>query len=488
MKERDRLFIGGEWVEPQGTETIEIISPHTEEVIGRVPHASIADVDRAVAAARAAFDDGPWSGLPPAERIDVLARVSDTLKARAEEIAQLITEQNGSPISWSIMGQVWASIMVLDYYVDLGREFSFEEMRTGMLGPSLVRQEPVGVAGGIVPWNVPLFVTMLKFAPAMAAGCTMVLKPAPETPLDAFVLAEIAHDAGLPPGVFNIVPAGREVGEHLVTHPDVDKIGFTGSTTAGRHIASLCGQNLKRVTLELGGKSAAILLDDADIEQVIPNLLPSAIMNNGEACVAQTRIVTPRDRYDETVDALVEAMSAQVVGDPFDPATTVGPLVAERQRERVESYIAAGQDEGAKLALGGGRPSHLPKGWYVEPTVFVNVDNSMKIAQEEIFGPVLAVIPYSDQDEAIAIANDSDYGLSGTVWTADTERGIDVARQVRTGSITVNGFALAFQSPFGGFKSSGVGRELGPEGLQAYLEPKQLNLPADYTPPEDSGS
>jgi aldehyde dehydrogenase (NAD+) len=351
-----------------------------------------------------------------------------------------------------------------------------------------VRQEPVGVAGAIVPWNVPLFVTMLKFAPAMVAGSTMVLKPAPETPLDAFVLAEIAHDAGLPPGVLNVVPAGREVGEHLVTHPDVDKIGFTGSTTAGRHIASLCGQNLKRVTLELGGKSAAILLDDADIEQVIPNLLPSAIMNNGEACVAQTRIVTPRDRYDETVDALVEAMSAQVVGDPFDATTTVGPLVAERQRERVESYIAAGQDEGAKLALGGGRPSHLPKGWYVEPTVFVNVDNSMKIAQEEIFGPVLAVIPYSGEDEAIAIANDSDYGLSGTVWTADTERGIDVARQVRTGSITVNGFALAFQSPFGGFKSSGVGRELGPEGLQAYLESKQLNLPADYTPPEGNGA
>jgi aldehyde dehydrogenase (NAD+) len=488
MKERDRLFIGGEWVEPQGTETIEIISPHTEEVIGRVPHASKADVDRAVAAACTAFDDGPWPGLAPAERVDVLAGVSETLKARAEEIAQLITEQNGSPISWSIMGQVFSSIMVLDYYVDLCREFPFEELRPGMLGPSLVRQEPVGVAGAIVPWNVPLFVSMLKFAPAMAAGCTMVLKPAPETPLDAFVLAEIAHDAGLPSGVFNVVPAGREVGEHLVTHPDVDKIGFTGSTTAGRHIASLCGQNLKRVTLELGGKSAAILLDDADIEQVIPNLLPSAIMNNGEACVAQTRIVTPRDRYDETVDALVEAMSAQVVGDPLDPATTVGPLVAERQRDRVESYIAAGQEEGAKLALGGGRPAHLSKGWYVEPTVFVNVDNSMKIAQEEIFGPVLAVIPYSGEDEAIAIANDSEYGLSGTVWTADTERGIDVARQVRTGSITVNGFSLAFQSPFGGFKSSGVGRELGPEGLQAYLEPKQLNLPADYTPPEASGS
>lgn len=480
MHQRERLPIGGEWVEPTSGEVIEVISPSTEEIVGRVPHASPEDIDRAVAAARAAFDTGPWPRTSPDERAEVMARISATMKERAEEIAHLITEQNGSPISWSIGAQAWASIMVLDYYTELVREFPFEELRAGAMGQTLVRQEPVGVVGAIVPWNVPMFVTMLKLAPALAAGATVVLKPAPETPLDAFLLAEIAEEAGLPAGVLNVVPAGREVGEHLVRHPDVNKIAFTGSSAAGRRIASLCGEQLKRVTLELGGKSAAILLDDVDLDVVMPQLYPAATMNTGQACVAQTRILVSRGRHDEVVDRLVELTKAQVVGDPFDPSTTVGPLAAERQRDRVEHYISAGRDEGARLAIGGGRPPDLDRGWFVEPTVFAAVDNTMTIAQEEIFGPVVSVIPYEDEDDALRIANDSSYGLSGSVWSADVERGIELARRVETGSITVNGFSLAFHAPFGGWKQSGLGRELGSEGLQAYLEYKQLNLPADH--------
>jgi betaine-aldehyde dehydrogenase len=323
---------------------------------------------------------------------------------------------------------------------------------------------------------------MLKLGPALAAGATVVLKPAPETPLDAYLLAEALLEAGLPPGVVNVVPAGREVGEHLVTHPGVDKIGFTGSTAAGKRIAALCGEQLKRVTLELGGKSAAIILDDADVGELMPNLLGAAMMNTGQACAAQTRILASRDRYQDVVDALCDVVSQQQVGDPFDPATTIGPLVAERQRDRVEGYIAKGQQEGAKVVLGGGRPSAQKTGWYVEPTVFVNVDNQMTIAREEIFGPVLAVIPYDGVDDAVRIANESDYGLSGSVWSSDVAAGIEVAKRVRTGTYTVNGFMLEFSCPFGGYKQSGVGRELGPEGLVAYLEAKSISLPAGYEP------
>ncbi|MGH9306533.1 MAG: aldehyde dehydrogenase [Acidimicrobiales bacterium] len=480
MITKDKLFIGGEWVSPAGSTMIEVISPSTEEVMAEVPDGSRADIDRAVAAARLAFDQGPWPTMTPGDRADIMAAVSAGIQARYEEFARTISEEMGCPISWSIMGQVFAATMALDYYVGLARQFAFEEMGPGMLGPALIRREPVGVAGAIVPWNVPLFVSMLKLAPAMAAGATVVLKPAPETPLDSYLLAEVLVEAGLPPGVINIVAAGREVGEHLVTHPDVDKIAFTGSTAAGQRIASLCGSQLKRVTLELGGKSAAIILDDADLDSLVPDLLQAGMMNNGQACVAQTRILASRQRYDEVVEALVEATRALKVGDPLDPETQVGPLVAARQRERVEGYFALGQEEGAKIATGGGRPDGLDKGWYVEPTVFSGVDNSMRIAQEEIFGPALAVIAYDDADEAVGIANDSVYGLSGSVWTADVERGLDVARRVRTGTFTVNGFALEFSAPFGGFKHSGVGRELGPEGLAAYLETKTINLPAGY--------
>jgi betaine-aldehyde dehydrogenase len=386
----------------------------------------------------------------------------------------------GCPISFSRLGQVMASYMVLDYFTDLARRFPFEEVRQGMQGPALVRREGVGVCAAIVPWNVPLFVTMLKLAPALAAGATVVLKPAPETPLDAVLLADALIEAGLPKGVVNIVPAGRAVGEYLVTHRDVDKVSFTGSTTAGRRIAALCGERLRRVTLELGGKSAAIILDDADLGTVVPGLLPAAMMNSGQACVAQTRILASRRRYDDVVTALVEAVKGMPVGDPMDPTTMCGPLVAARQRERVEGYIAIGKQEGARIAVGGGRPAGLTRGWYVEPTVFVDVDNAMRIAQEEIFGPVVVVIPYDDPEDAVRIANDSNYGLSGSVWTGDVEHGIDIARRVRTGTYTVNGFAMEFSAPFGGFKSSGLGRELGPEGLNAYLEPKTINLPMGY--------
>jgi len=483
MEIRDRLFIGGELVDPAGTNTIEVVNPATEEVMGRAPDATDADVDRAVAAARRAFDEGPWPTMTVDERADVLAKAADNLRNRQDEISSLITQEMGSPISFSMMAQAFAPVMLLDYYIGLAREkLVVEEVRSGVLGTSLVRREPVGVVGAIVPWNVPMYVTMSKLAPALVAGCTVVLKPAPETPLDAYILAEAFAEASLPKGVLNIVSAGREVGEHLVKHPDVDKISFTGSTAAGKRIMSLCGEQLKRVSLELGGKSAAVILDDADLDTTIPGLLPNSLMNNGEACVAQTRILAPRDRYQEVVDRLVEAVRAMPVGDPMDPATQIGPLVASRQRDRVEGYIAIGQEEGAKVAIGGGRPAGADKGWYVEPTVFVGVDNKMRIAQEEIFGPVVAVIPYDGEADAVRIANDSSYGLSGTVWTADPARGVDVARKVRTGTYTVNGFVLDFATPFGGFKQSGIGRELGPEGLEEYLELKSVNLPAGYTP------
>jgi betaine-aldehyde dehydrogenase len=418
--------------------------------------------------------------MTPAERADVMERLLGELQMRSADLAAVITQEMGSPISFSNMAQVMASNMVLDYYVRLAREYAFEQVRPGMLGPCLVRREAVGVAGAIVPWNVPLFVTMLKLGPALAAGATVVVKPAPETPLDAVLLAEAIVAAGVPKGVVNIVPAGREVGEHLVRHPKVDKIAFTGSTAAGRRIASICGEQLKRVTLELGGKSAAILLDDVDVPSALAGLMPGALMNSGQACVAQTRILAPRRRYGEVCEALADAVRSWTVGDPMDPSTLCGPLVAARQRDRVEGYIAIGRKEGAKVAVGGGRPKAFPKGWYVEPTLFVDVDNRMRIAQEEIFGPVLAVIPYDGDADALRIANDSEYGLSGSVWTADVERGLGVARRVRTGTYTVNGFAMEFCAPFGGFKCSGVGRELGPEGLEAYLEPKQINLPMGY--------
>ncbi len=473
----DKLYIGGQWVAPSSDAVIDVVSPHSEEVIGRVPEAKEADIDRAVAAARDAFDNGPWQWTPPAERAALMEKLGAALTARSERLATTITQENGCPIGFSTIAQVGAASMILNYFTQLAREFAFEEVRPGMMGPAIVRREPVGVVAAVVPWNVPLFAIILKLAPALAAGATIVVKPAPETPLDAMILAEALEEVGVPPGVVNIVPTGREVGEHLVRHPGIDKIAFTGSTAAGRRIAAIAGEQLKRVTLELGGKSAAIILDDADLDQAIPSLVPAMVMNNGQACVAQTRILAPKQRYKDVVDAIVANIGMMQVGDPMDYLTVIGPLVSARQRERVEGYLEIGKDEGARVALGGGRPKHLDRGWYVEPTVFTEVSNRMRIAQEEIFGPVVAVIPYDDDKDALRIANESDYGLSGSVWTADNDRGLDVARRVRTGAYSVNGFAMEFSAPFGGFKNSGIGRELGPEGLNAYLEAKTIHMP-----------
>ncbi len=473
MRRHDKLFIGGEWVAPAGTGTIEVISPHTEEVVGSVPEGTTEDMDRAVAAARQAFDHGPWPRMTFAERAEVIGRLAAIYNERQGEMAQLITEEMGSPISFSNLAQAPQPLGMLQYYAELGTTFEQEEQRPGLFGPITVRREPVGVVAAVVPWNVPQFVTMTKVAPALLAGCAIVLKPAPETPLDAYLLAEWAAEAGIPAGVLNIVVAGREVGEHLVSQPGVDKVAFTGSTAAGRRIAAVCGEQLKRVSLELGGKSAAIILDDADLPASMGFLTMASLMNNGQACVAQTRILASRNRYDEVVDAVAGMVNGQAVGDPADPATGIGPLVAKRQQDRVEGYIKIGMDEGAKVVVGGlDRP--YDRGWYVSPTVFAGVSNDMRIAREEIFGPVLAVIPYEDEADAVRIANDSDYGLAGTVWTADTEHGMDVARQVRTGTYGVNCFMLETNAPFGGYKASGVGRELGPEGLNSYLEYKTI--------------
>jgi aldehyde dehydrogenase (NAD+) len=483
VKSYDRLFIGGDWTTPASTSTIEVINPTTQEVCGVVPEAVEGDVDAAVAAARQAFDQGPWPRMTPVERAAIVSKVSEAIKAEMEPMAQLISTEMGSPIGWGLMAQVLAPAMIFDYYIGLASTYPFDEIRQGLLGQVLVASEPVGVVAAITPWNVPLFLAAAKLAPSLVAGCTVVFKPAPETPLDAFRLAELFEEAGLPKGVLSIVPAGREVGEHLVRHPGVDKVSFTGSSVAGKKIATACGEHLKRYSLELGGKSAAVLLDDVNLDEALPMLLPNAMMNNGEACIAQTRILAPRDRYQEVVDAIVEKVSAMKVGDPLDATTEVGPLVAERQRDRVEGYIKVGQEEGAKVAIGGGRPEGIDKGWFVEPTVFVDVDNGMRIAQEEIFGPVLALIPYDSDAEAVAIANDSSYGLCGSVWTADNDRGLEVARGVRTGTYMLNNpMPIDFATPFGGYKESGIGREFGKEGLELFLERKSITLPAGYEP------
>jgi betaine-aldehyde dehydrogenase len=476
MRTYDKLFIGGEWQEPAGDKTIEVISPHSEEIVGRVPEGSEADIDRAVAAARDAFDNGDWPRMAPAERAEIVQTFTNLYEASIPDMAALITEEMGSPISFSTLVQSPAPWMMLNAFLQIAAKYPWEERRAGVFGSDvIVRHEPVGVVGAIVPWNVPQYVTVAKLAPALLAGCTIVIKPSPETPLDALFMAQLLEEAGLPKGVVSVVPAGREVGEHLVRHPAVDKISFTGSTLAGRRIAGICGEQLKRFSLELGGKSAAIVLDDADLDTTIQGLKYASMMNNGQTCVAQTRILAGRKRYDEVVDALVTMVGGLTVGDPTDPVTDVGPLAAQRQQALVEKYISLGQEEGAEVVAGGsGRPAGMDKGWYVQPTVFADVDNRMRIAREEIFGPVLTVIAYDDVDDAVRIANDSEYGLAGSVWTADVAQGLDIARRVRTGTYGINQYWSDFNAPFGGFKSSGIGREFGREGLQHYGELKSI--------------
>ena len=479
MLEYKELYVGGRWAAPASDRRIRVVSPHSEQPQGSTPEATEQDVDRAVEAARRAFDDGPWSRAEPAERLAAVQRFAAAYLARQEELAELISTEMGAPLWFSHVGQVGATVMALEAFLDAAGGYPWEERRVGSFGsPVVVRREPAGVVGVITPWNVPHFVTLAKLVPALLAGCTVVLKPAPESPASGLVLGEILDRAGLPEGVVSVLPAGREVGEHLVTHPGVDKVAFTGSTAAGRRIAALCGNDLRRVTLELGGKSAAIVLDDADPGEVAQGLQMASLMNSGQACIAQSRILAPRSRYAEVVDAIAAMMGGLTVGDPLDMANYIGPMVARRQQERVGSYISLGEQEGARLVVGGpGMPDGLDAGWYVRPTLFADVHNGMRIAREEIFGPVLCVIPYDGEDEAVRIANDSEYGLAGTVWTADVEHGVDVARRVRTGTVGINQYLLDFNSPFGGFKASGIGREFGPEGIDGYVELKSVALP-----------
>jgi betaine-aldehyde dehydrogenase len=475
MIERDEFFIGGEWQRPSGVGWLELVCPSTEQVFGRVPLAVAEDMDRAVAAARAAFERGDWCAMPVTERAAVFGRVARLLEQRTEEFAPLLVAEMGIPIATSA-SKVTATSRLLDVYVELVDEVPQRERRAGVFGPVEVVREPVGVVGAIVPWNGPLFVTMMKLAPALMSGCTAVLKPSPEVALDSYLIAECFEQAGLPPGVLSIVPAGRDVGAHLVGHPGVDKISFTGSTAAGRAIAAQCGAGLKRLSAELGGKSAAVVLDDADLDAVVSAVEQSALGTNGQQCFGLTRVLATPAVYDAVVERLADRVAALRVGDPFDYATQLGPLVSARQRDRVEHYITTGVEEGARMVAGG--RSAPPKGWYVSPTVFADVKNSMRIAQEEIFGPVLCVIPVHDMDEAVAVANDSPYGLSGAVFTDDIERGLDVARRVRAGTYTINGFRVDWRAPFGGVKASGVGREHGIEVFAQYTETKSISLPA----------
>jgi acyl-CoA reductase-like NAD-dependent aldehyde dehydrogenase len=473
----DRLYIGGRWTAPASAARIGVTEAATEDHVGSVPEGTEADIDAAVDAARKAFDDPVgWAAWSPGQRGAVLERFAAALEARGPETARRVSVQNGMPIWLAHMFEAGFPALLLRYYTGLVAAGQ-EEVRAGMLGKkSLIRREPIGVVAAIVPWNVPQAISFLKLAPALAAGNTVVLKPAPETVLDAFLMAEAAIEAGLPPGVLNIVPAGREVGAYLVGHPGVDKVSFTGSTAAGRAIAETCGRLLRPVTLELGGKSAAVVLDDADLSSTMESFFGATLLNNGQICWLGTRVLAPRSRYDEVVDTVTGLARSLSIGNPLDPDTKVGPLVSDRQRHRVESYISKGRAEGARLTVGGGRPAGLDRGWYVEPTVFADVDPRATIAQEEIFGPVLAVIPYADEHEAVAIANDSDYGLGGSVWTSDSDRGAAFARRIRSGTIGVNGYVNDPFAPFGGVKASGMGRELGPEGLQPFQLLKTIYL------------
>ncbi|MGY1743545.1 MULTISPECIES: aldehyde dehydrogenase [unclassified Blastococcus] len=470
----DRLFIGGQWVRPATDERIEVVSPITEEVVATVPAASPADMDAAVAAARKAFDEGPWPRMTPAERAEALRRVGEEVGRRIAEMEASFTAEIGAPAVISTAFHANATA-IWDDAATLAGTIALEEQRSlpGGGTATLVR-EPVGVAAVIIPWNGPVATASLKIAPALAAGCTVVLKPAPEGPVSVMVLAEALEAAGLPEGVVSVLPGGREAGEHLVRHPNVDKVSFTGSTAAGRRVMQLCGERIARVTLELGGKSAAIVLPDADVASVAQTVTFAGIGNSGQVCAALTRLVVPRDRQEEVVEAVKGVMEAIPVGDPREEGVMIGPLAAERQRERVEGYIRTGVEEGARLVTGGGRPEGLDRGWYVQPTLFADVDNSMRIAQEEIFGPVLVVIPYDTVEDAVRIANDSQYGLSGAVFTADPAVGESVARRIRTGQIYVNDWGMCVTQPFGGFKQSGLGREGGPEGIGAFLETKLI--------------
>jgi acyl-CoA reductase-like NAD-dependent aldehyde dehydrogenase len=474
------LLVGGKWVTPHSGDVTSVFSANTEEMIGSVPDSDRADVDSAVQAARVAFDDpSGWSQWSPAARAEAMRTLADAIDRRAGEIARRVSEQNGMPIFLSTASDSRRPGHLLRYYADVIEEESAEDVRLNSSGGStMVLRMPFGVVAAVVPWNFPNTMAALKYAPALAAGCTVVLKPSPETVLDAILVGEAALEAGLPPGVFNIVPGGRETGAYLVRHSGVDKVSFTGSTAAGRHIGEVCGRLLRPVTLELGGKSAAIVLDDADLDlsQIGMQLAPALFGNNGQTCFLTSRVLAPRSRYDAVVDTVANLARSLTVGNSLDPDTKVGPLVSSRQRDHVERYIAMGREEGARLVVGGGRPEGQQTGWFVEPTVFADVDNSHAIAREEIFGPVVTVTPYGDDDDAVRLANDSEYGLAGTVWTTDRARGLAVARRIVTGSVGINHYQPDVHSPTTMIKSSGLGLKFGPEALASYQRYQSVYL------------
>ncbi|GAB90833.1 aldehyde dehydrogenase [Gordonia rhizosphera] len=475
ITERDQIYVAGAW-RTGGAGSRPVLSPATGQPVGSVGVSNTDDVDAAVAAARTALTG--WAGLAAAERSAVLHRLADELSARAADIATLVTAQNGMPITLSVPAEGHGPVEILRYYADLILDEDLETRRpaVGRPGSTVVRHAPIGVVAAIVPWNFPQSLAMFKLAPALAAGCPVVMKPAPETPLDALLLADAAHAAGLPAGVLSVIPGDVEIGRHLVAHPGVDKVAFTGSTAAGREIGEVCGRLLRPVTLELGGKSAAIVLDDADMTSMARGLASASLLNAGQTCYSSTRILVPNSRYQEAVDAIVSMVGSMPIGDPFDAATRVGPLISRTQRDRVMAAIAEATAAGARVATGGEVPDGLPDGNYLAPTVLTDLDNTFAIARQELFAPVLCVIGYDTVEEAISIANDSDYGLGGTIWTRDEERALDLARTIETGAVGINFFSLDIGAPFGGVKASGLGRELGPEGLGVYRVSQSIYL------------
>ena len=476
----DSLFIGGQWVKPSTGAKIDVIAPATEQLYVSVADAQEVDIDRAVAAARQAFDQGPWPRMRHSERAAYLRAIAGKLTERAADIAQIWPNEMGIVHSFAraFAGTIGA---IYEYYAGLADTFPFEERHDNPPGGgsiALLVREPVGVVGAIVPWNAPINIMAYNIAPALLAGCTVVVKSSPEAPGHAYIMAEIAAAVGLPPGVLNIVTADRTHSERLVRHPGVDKIAFTGSSAAGKRIASLCTERVARFTLELGGKSAGVILDDYDIEKAAQSIAGPACALSGQICSSLTRIIVTQHRHDALVDALSSILEAVRIGDPFDPQTRLGPLATGRQRERVESFITKAISEGATLATGGHRPAHLQRGFYIEPTVFADVDNNSTIAREEVFGPVLCVIPAKDEAHAVELANDTVYGLNNSVFTDDPDRAYRVARQLRSGTVGHNVFRSDMMIGFGGFKQSGVGREGGVDGLRPYLEGKTVILDA----------
>jgi acyl-CoA reductase-like NAD-dependent aldehyde dehydrogenase len=472
LLERKQFYVGGQWVDPETDGVIDVVDASTEEVFARVPEGTAADVDRAVAAARAAFT--PWSETPRAERVAFCSAIALKLQERQEELAALIAQEMGSPITFAMMVQTGLPIMSFNAVAHLIEELPWEQQ----IGNSLVVREPIGVVGAITPWNYPLHQVCAKVAPAMAAGCTVVVKPSEVTPLSAFVLAEIFDEVGVPAGVLNVVTGyGPTVGEAIAGHPDVDMVSFTGSTRAGRRVSEVAAQTVKKVALELGGKSPNVILDDADLERAVVDGMKKCFINSGQTCSALTRMLVPREAM-PVVEQIAAAVVAQTpLGTPFDEGAALGPLVSGTQRDRVRSYIEKGVAEGAKLVAGGAEPPEgLEKGYFVRPTVFSEVTPEMTIAQEEIFGPVLVIMPYDDEEDAVAKANDTVYGLAGGVWSGDEERAKRVARRLRTGQVEINGGVFNPLAPFGGYKQSGHGRELGPYGIEEFLTLKSLQL------------